>query len=135
MIASMKPRSSITAASVTYMMPIRLWSTLVIHSLHRYGIQPFDGDEGEHADITTITKAPANRGIGWSKGMAPQVSLPNILVPLPHTGARIGLGDRPGTRRQRLIENLVEQSVRDSLERDRLRQDALLGELDIALRA
>ena len=35
MMASMKPRSSITAASVTYMTPIRLWSTLVIHSRHR----------------------------------------------------------------------------------------------------
>jgi hypothetical protein len=35
MIASMKPRSSITSASSMYMTPIRLWSTLVIHSRHR----------------------------------------------------------------------------------------------------
>ena len=37
MIASVKPRSSITNASRQYMMPTRLWSTLVIHSRHRYG--------------------------------------------------------------------------------------------------
>ena len=36
--ASLKPRSSMTAASRQYMMPMRLWSTLVIHSRHRYGI-------------------------------------------------------------------------------------------------
>jgi hypothetical protein len=30
--ASLPPRSSITIASNVYMMPIRLWSTLVIHS-------------------------------------------------------------------------------------------------------
>ena len=135
MIASMKPRSSITAASVTYMMPIRLWSTLVIHSRHRYGIQPLIVIKASTPITTTMTKAPANRGIGWSKGMAPQVSLPNIYFPIPRTGAWIGLGDRPGPRRQRLIENLVKQSVRDSLERDRLRQDALFGKLDIARRA
>ena len=32
MIASAKPRSSITRASTMYIMPMRLWSTLVIHS-------------------------------------------------------------------------------------------------------
>ena len=35
MIASVKPRSSITIASRVYMIPIRLWSTLVIHSRQR----------------------------------------------------------------------------------------------------
>ncbi len=35
MIASVKPRSSITIASRVYMMPMRLWSTLVIHSRQR----------------------------------------------------------------------------------------------------
>ena len=35
MIASAKPRSSITMASSVYMMPMRLWSTLVIHSRQR----------------------------------------------------------------------------------------------------
>ena len=35
MIASVKPRSSITSASRMYITPIRLWSTLVIHSRQR----------------------------------------------------------------------------------------------------
>ncbi len=37
MIASVKPRSSITNASSVYITPTRLWSTLVIHSFQRYG--------------------------------------------------------------------------------------------------
>src|SRR5271167_3201263 len=84
--------------------------------------------------ITATTKAPANNGIGWSKGMAPQLSSPNILVPLPHAGARIGLSDRPGTRRQRLIQNLVKQSVGDRAESERRRHHALFGKLAIAFR-
>src|SRR5258708_21613090 len=134
MIASMKPRSSITAASVTYIMPMRLWSTLVIHSLHRYGTHPLIVMKATTPSITTTTKPPANKGIGWSKGIAPQLSLPNILVPLPHAGARIGLGYGPGPRRQRLIENLVKQPIGDRLESDPLRQDALLRQLDVTLR-
>ncbi|CFN77075.1 Uncharacterised protein [Bordetella pertussis] len=35
MMASAKPRSSITMPSTTYMMPIFLWSMLVNHSRHR----------------------------------------------------------------------------------------------------
>ena len=35
MIASVKPRSSITSASTMYITPMRLWSTLVIHSRQR----------------------------------------------------------------------------------------------------
>src|ERR1700677_32722 len=84
--------------------------------------------------ITTMTMAPANNGMGWSKGMAPQVSLPNILFPHPRGGARICLGDRAGTRRQCLIQNLVEQSVGDRAEGERRRDHALFGKLDIAFR-
>src|SRR6476469_8304592 len=81
----------------------------------------------------TMTIAPANSGIGWSKGIAPQVSLPNILFPHPRGGARIGLGDRTGTRRQRLTQKLVKQSVCDRLEPERLRHDALRGKLNVPL--
>ena len=35
MSASAKPRSSMTRPRVTYMTPMRLWSTLVNHSRHR----------------------------------------------------------------------------------------------------
>ncbi len=35
MMASAKPRSSMTIATITYMIPRRLWSTEVSHSFHR----------------------------------------------------------------------------------------------------
>src|SRR5271170_4340607 len=92
--------------------------------------------------ITTTTMAPAANGIGWSKGMASQVSLPNMLVPPPYAQQRsgrrdragVGLGDRAGTGRQCLVEDLLEQSVGDRAESERRRHHALLGALDIAFR-
>jgi hypothetical protein len=36
MMASTKPRISMISASTMYMTPMRLWSTLVSHSVHRY---------------------------------------------------------------------------------------------------
>jgi len=36
MMASAKPRSSITSAMMMYITPIFLWSTEVNHSVHRY---------------------------------------------------------------------------------------------------
>ena len=36
MPASTKPRSSMISASTMYITPMRLWSTLVSHSVHRY---------------------------------------------------------------------------------------------------
>ena len=49
MMASTKPRSSMISASTMYMMPMRLWSTLVSHSVHRYfqRLEPGD-DDGDH---------------------------------------------------------------------------------------
>ena len=35
MMASTKPRSSMISASTMYMTPMRLWSTLVSHSVQR----------------------------------------------------------------------------------------------------
>src|SRR5208282_550132 len=93
--------------------------------------------------ITRTTKAPATKGIGWSRGMASQVSLPNMLVPPPNAelgrgrgdeAGVISLGDRARSGRQRLIENLFEQPARNRWEGVRLRHDALLRQLDIALR-
>ena len=40
MMASGKPRSSMISARMMYMIPMRLWSTEVIHSRHRYGTYP-----------------------------------------------------------------------------------------------
>src|SRR5271157_1889074 len=92
--------------------------------------------------ITTMTNAPAAKGIGWSKGMASQVSLPNMLVPPPYAQPRsgrcertgVGFRDWAGSGRQRLVEDLLEQPIRHGLEGERLRNDALFGELDVALR-
>jgi hypothetical protein len=78
MIASMKPRSSITSASRQYMTPMRLWSTLVIHSRHRYGRWPRNTIQPSTAIMPTTTTPEAISGIGWSSGSAAQVSLPNI---------------------------------------------------------
>ena len=38
-----------------YMTPMRLWSTLVIHSRHRYGHQPLTVTRIERASSTTPT--------------------------------------------------------------------------------
>src|SRR5271166_5230151 len=91
--------------------------------------------------ITTMTNAPAAKGIGWSKGMASQVSLPNMLIPRPNAQPRSGrrdeawvvFGDRAGSGRQRLVEDLLEQPIRNRLVGERLGNDALLRQLDIAL--
>src|SRR6266849_3923756 len=81
MSASEKPRSSITIASRVYMIPIRLWSTLVIHSRQRYGSHPFNVTQARTPMIITPTRAAATSGIGWSNGMAAQLSFPNMFSP------------------------------------------------------
>src|SRR5271156_1220599 len=91
---------------------------------------------------TRTTKAPAAKGIGWPRGRASQFSFPSMLIPPPNAQLRsgrhdrpgVGLGDRARAGRQRLIEDLLEQPVRNGLESERRRHDALLRQLDIALR-
>src|SRR5712671_6868632 len=60
--------------------------------------------------IAAPTKAAAISGIGWSNGMAAQVSLPSMLVLRPRGYARVG---SPGlwarSRRQFLCDDLLEQ--------------------------
>src|SRR5271155_3093886 len=61
--------------------------------------------------ITTTTNAPAAKGIGWSNGMAAQVSLPSISVPparrdtdlWPRVGCRgsVWVGHRQGFEQSR----------------------------------
>ena len=64
MIASVKPRSSITNPRMKYITPIRLWSTLVIHSLQRVGSQPFATMIATTTTMVTMTEAAAAKGIG-----------------------------------------------------------------------
>src|SRR5262249_1857042 len=106
MIASEKPRSSITRPRTTYMTPIRLWSTLVSHSRHRYGHQPFTVTVTRMARMTMPTTAPLSSGSGSLNGIASQLSFPSMStsrLTRRRTGARLS-----GTR-QRLIDDPFEQ--------------------------
>src|SRR5271168_5172759 len=80
MIASEKPRSNITSARITYMMPIRLWSVVVIHSRHRYGHQPLSVTRIKRPRIPESRTHTVISGIGWAKGTADHVNFPNILI-------------------------------------------------------
>ncbi len=105
MIASAKPRISMTTPSRKYMMPIFLWSTLVIHSRHRYGHQPFAVTVISTPAMTAITANEVISGMGCPKGMADQESLPNmarvqVLPPVttsrPAWAGASGSGPGPG---------------------------------------
>jgi len=79
MMASAKPRSSITMPSTMYITPMRLWSVLLIHSFHRYGHQPLNVISDRIDTIPRITTMDVTSGMGSLKGTAAQVSLPSIL--------------------------------------------------------
>src|SRR3979409_2561623 len=78
MMASEKPRSSITIASRMYITPMRLWSTLVIHSRHKYGRCPLMTTQPRMPRMPSATTPEAIIGIGCSRGIASQLSLPSI---------------------------------------------------------
>src|SRR6478672_198383 len=98
-----------TRPSTTYMTPIRLWSTEVIHSRHRYGHQPFTVMVRRTARMTMTTAAPAISGRGSFNGIAAQLSLPSMstscLTPWPRGS--------PSTRfsgpRHRPVDDALEQ--------------------------
>src|SRR5689334_19315080 len=84
--------------------------------------------------ISTTTRAPAASGIGWSNGMAAQLSLPNMLMLRPRGYARVGspgLRARPG--RQFLRDDLLEQFGIGRAEGERRRVHALPGQGSVAL--
>ena len=64
MMASENPRSSITSASSVYMTPMRLWSTLVIHSRQRYGRCPLTTTHASTEKIVMPTTPEAIIGSG-----------------------------------------------------------------------
>ncbi len=78
-IASVKPRMSITSASPQYITPTRLWSTDVIHSSQRYRQWRLKVIHTRVARIATPTSNDAAMGIGWSKGMADHRSFPSMM--------------------------------------------------------
>src|SRR5579872_1426294 len=84
--------------------------------------------------MTTITRPPAASGIGWSNGMASQVSLPNMLFPRPRRDARIRpTFVRAWSRRKFLRCDLLEQRCLDRAECHRRRENALPGKFGIAV--
>src|SRR5450631_381187 len=124
MTASENPRSSITDASSVYMTPIRLWSTLVIHSCHRYGRWPLSTTQARIPRIPSATAPDAIIGIGWSIGIADQLSLPSIGGPemrlrgfrsqlRPRTGREL-LG-RDGVKQRGIVEPISRSGAPDRL--------------------
>src|SRR5271165_1522348 len=94
---------------IKYMTPIRLWSTLVNHSRHRYGHHPFTVTSPSTARITRTTGAMAKRGKGWSNGIAAQVKLPSI------SASRLPLRRTPGLAGVRFLGiegRLVDDAVK-----------------------
>src|SRR6516164_3975287 len=63
---------------------------------------------------TRTTNAPAASAIGWSKGIACQVNLPNMSVLPSRQHCRVGRGTLRGsgplTRRQTLLHDVLEES-------------------------
>ena len=64
MMASEKPRSSMTRASRMYITPMRLWSTEVIQSRHSGAQYPLKVMKARTATITRTMKAVAPMMIG-----------------------------------------------------------------------
>src|SRR5690348_9354873 len=83
MMASAKPRTSISSASTMYITPMRLWSVDWTYSFQRYGHQPLRQTQTAMAATATNTTSEVISGIGWLKGIASHVSLPNIVRLLP----------------------------------------------------
>src|SRR5215472_945651 len=110
MIASEKPRSNMTRPSTRYITPMRLWSTLVIHSRHRYGHQPFMVMVTRAARMTMPTTNPLRSGSGSLNGIASQLSLPSISTSRFMQRRTPGPADArlPGPPR-RLLDDALEQ--------------------------
>src|SRR6516165_3446067 len=110
MIASEKPRSSMTRPRVTYITPMRLWSTLVSHSRHRYGHQPFTVTSPSTARMTMSTTAMLMRGSGSLNGIASQLSLPSMSTSsLTRWWTPCAPDSRVSGARHRLIEDALKQ--------------------------
>src|SRR5580658_10310432 len=72
--------------------------------------------------MPNMTTTPVSSGIGWSNGMAAQVSSPNMLMPRR----------RPGSGRQLLRGDALEQAGFGGAEGERRRIRALPGQVRVA---
>src|SRR4029077_4422717 len=94
----------------TYITPMRLWSTLVSHSRHRYGHQPFTVTSASTARITIRTTAMLMRGSGSLNGIASQLSLPSMSTSsLTRWRTPCAPDSRVSGTRHRLVENVLKQ--------------------------
>src|SRR6516165_5869449 len=110
MIASVKPRSSMTRPRARYMTPMRLWSTLVSHSRHKYGHQPFTVTVTRMARMTMPTTAPLSSGSGSLNGIAAQLSFPSMSTSrLAPRGTPVRTNARFSGTRDRLVDDALEQ--------------------------
>ncbi|CAB3774401.1 hypothetical protein LMG30113_07577 [Burkholderia paludis] len=64
MIASVKPRSSMTNATMMYITPSRLWSTVVSHSVHSHFHRPVIVSAASTASTTRPMRTPADMMMG-----------------------------------------------------------------------
>src|ERR687887_139600 len=80
------------------------------------------------ARTTSTTTDPATSGIGWSHGIASQVSLPNISVPRPRMSPRA----RARTGRKLLGRDRIEQRRIDRSVSERAHRFALLRKRRVA---
>src|SRR5215217_2662127 len=134
MIASVKPRSSMTSASSVYMTPMRLWSTLVIHSRQRYGRWPARTTQEITPSRASPTRPDAAIGIGWSSGTASQLSLPSMSASGARRNGWCRFADlRAGCGRDRLGDDLLEKVGIDVTVSRRGDVQTLLGECNVAL--
>src|SRR5947209_3453382 len=118
MMPSAKPRSSMIIARMLYMMPMRLWSTLVNHSRHKYGHHPITVISASTASPPKTAPPPATNAIGSSNGIDSQVSLPSISASrrLLHRRTPGAGGARLVGHRRRLLYDAFEQPGIDRAE-------------------
>ena len=101
----------------------------------KVGDPALDRDEGEHGDHHHDDEGAREKGNRLVEGNgAPGQLAEHVTSPSSSAAPGLVSAIGPRSRRQRLIQDLLEQSVGDRLERERLRLDALLGQLDIARR-
>src|SRR6266566_3690149 len=115
-----------------YMTPMRLWSTLVSHSRHRYGHHPFTVTRPSTARMTIPTSPMAYSGRGWSNGIAAQLNLPSISasrLPRRRTPGRAG---GPFGARGRPLDDVLEELRLDRAIGRRRHRFARLGQLGVA---
>src|SRR6516225_1345620 len=89
---------------------MRLWSTLVSHSRHRYGHHPFTVTSASTARMTIRTTAMLMIGSGSLNGIASQLSLPSMSASRVTHYWRIRPADtRVSGARRCLAEDALEQ--------------------------